>query len=193
MVRRRLARAIFRLTGWRMVGEVPPTGVFIGAPHTSNWDFVVAVLIMWHGGVTPRILVKKEFFHGPAGWLLKLTGGIPVDRHNPAGVVDRLVAQARGGKPFLVAIAAEGSRSRGEYWKSGFYRIARQTGLPIVMGFVDRATKTAGIGPSIVATGDVKADMDRIREFYADKGGFFPDRRTPVRLRDESDQSDQGK
>jgi 1-acyl-sn-glycerol-3-phosphate acyltransferase len=192
MVRRRLARAIFRLTGWRMVGEVPPTGVFVGAPHTSNWDFVIAVLVLWHGGVSPAILVKKEFFHGPVGWLLRLTGGIPVDRHNPSGVVDELVAQARSGRPFLVAIAAEGSRSRGEHWKSGFYRIARQTGLPIVLGFVDGATRTAGIGPTVEATGDVRADMDRIREFYADKGGLHPEQKTPVRLRDEGDEGDEG-
>ena len=72
MIRRRVARLIFRLAGWTMVGEVPRSGGFLGAPHTSNWDYIITLLVMWHGGVQPRILVKKEFFHGPLAWLLGL-------------------------------------------------------------------------------------------------------------------------
>jgi 1-acyl-sn-glycerol-3-phosphate acyltransferase len=185
MIRRRLARTIFRLTGWTMVGEVPRTGIFVGAPHTSNWDYLIALLVMWHGGVSPRILVKQEFFHGPLGWLLMRTGSVPVDRDNPAGIVDQLAAQARTGKPFVLVLAAEGSRAKAEYWKSGFYRLAQQTGLPILMGFVDGATKTAGIGPTLTPSGDVKADMDLIRAFYADKNGFYPEQKTEPRLREE--------
>src|SRR4051795_13660408 len=109
MIRQRLARAIFRLNGWAMVGELPPSGIFVGAPHTSNWDFVITLLVMWHAGLSPKILVKKEFFHGPVGWLLKLNGSVPVDRDNPAGVVDELVRQARSGEPFVLVLAAEGS------------------------------------------------------------------------------------
>jgi 1-acyl-sn-glycerol-3-phosphate acyltransferase len=168
-----------------MVGQVPRTGIFLGAPHTSNWDFIVTLLVMWHGGVSPRILVKKEFFHGPVGWLLRRVGGVPVDRGNPAGVVEQLVAEAGSGRPFVLVLAAEGSRAKAEYWKSGFYRLSQQTGLPILMGFVDGATKSAGIGPTLVPSGDVKADMDTIRAFYADKNGFYPEAKTPVRLREE--------
>jgi 1-acyl-sn-glycerol-3-phosphate acyltransferase len=185
MIRRLLARVVFRLAGWTMVGEVPRTGIFVGAPHTSNWDYVITLLVMWHGGVSPRILVKQEFFHGPLGWLLRLTGSIPVDRENPAGVVDRLAEQARNGKPFVLVLAAEGSRKKAEYWKSGFYRLAQQTGLPILMGFVDGPTKRAGIGPTLVPSGDLSADMDQIRAFYADKYGFHPEARTEPRLREE--------
>jgi 1-acyl-sn-glycerol-3-phosphate acyltransferase len=181
-----VARAIFRLTGWTMVGEVPRTGIFVGAPHTSNWDFVITLLVMWHGGVSPRILVKKEFFHGPLTWLLRLTGGVPVDRHNPAGVVEGLVTESKNGKPFVLVLAAEGSRKKGEYWKSGFYRLAQQTGLPILLGFVDGPTRSAGIGPTMVASGDVRADMDKIRAFYADKLGFHPELKTEPRLREEA-------
>jgi 1-acyl-sn-glycerol-3-phosphate acyltransferase len=186
MIRQRLARAIFRLTGWTMVGELPRSGIFVGAPHTSNWDFVITLLVTWQAGLSPRILVKKEFFHGPVGWILKRTGSIAVDRANPKGLVDDLVAQARTGEPFVLVLAAEGSRSKAEYWKSGFYRLSQQTGLPILMGFVDGATKTAGIGPSLVPTGDVKADMDIIRAFYADKNGFYPAKKTEPRLREEA-------
>src|SRR5690349_23106290 len=111
MIRQRLARAIFRLTGWTMVGELPRSGIFVGAPHTSNWDFVITLLVTWQAGLSPRILIKKEFFHGPVGWILRRLGGISVDRANPKGVVDELVAQARSGESFVLVLAAEGSRS----------------------------------------------------------------------------------
>jgi 1-acyl-sn-glycerol-3-phosphate acyltransferase len=185
MIRRRLARASFRLAGWRMVGEVPRTGIFVGAPHTSNWDFVVTLLVMWHGGVSPRILVKRELFVGPLGWLLRLTGSVPVDRHNPRGVIDELVQQATAGQPFVLVLAAEGTRKKVAYWKSGFYRLSQQTGLPISLGFVDGATKTAGFGPTFTPSGNVSADMDFVRAFYADKNGFYPDQKTEPRLREE--------
>jgi 1-acyl-sn-glycerol-3-phosphate acyltransferase len=190
MIRRRLARAIFRSTGWTMVGELPRTGIFVGAPHTSNWDFVITLLVMWQAELSPKILVKKEFFHGPIGWVLTWAGSVPVDRKNPAGVVDELVRQARSGEPFVLVLAAEGSRSKAEYWKSGFYRLAEQTGLPILLGFVDGATKTAGIGPSLTPSGNVKADMDVIRAFYADKNGFYPAAKTEPRLREEAGSAD---
>jgi 1-acyl-sn-glycerol-3-phosphate acyltransferase len=140
--------------------------------------------------LAPKILVKKEFFHGPVGWLLKRLGCISVDRSNPAGLVDELVRQAHSGESFVLVLAAEGSRAKGEYWKSGFYRLSQQTGLPILLGFVDGATKTAGIGPSLTPSGDVKADMDVIRAFYADKNGFYPAAKTEPRLREEAELRD---
>jgi 1-acyl-sn-glycerol-3-phosphate acyltransferase len=186
IVRRRVARLILRLSRWTAVGELPSSGIFVGAPHTSNWDYVITLLVMWNSGLQPRILVKKEFFHGPLAWLLRSTGSIPLDRANPAGVVEHLAAEAKNGKPFVLVLAAEGSRSKSEYWKSGFYRLSQQTGLPILMGFVDGPTRTAGVGPTLIPSGDVTADMDQIRAFYADKRGFHPALRTPPRLREEA-------
>jgi 1-acyl-sn-glycerol-3-phosphate acyltransferase len=185
MVRQRLARLLVRAAGWRIVGDVPRVGVVVGAPHTSNWDYVAMLMVMWHGGVPPRVLVKKELFRGPLGWVLRSTGGIPIDRRNPSGLVRELVAQARGDEPFLLILAAEGTREKTDYWKSGFYRIAEQTGLPIAMAFVDGATRTAGFGPTFSPSGDVAADMDQVRAFYADKNGIRPDRKTEPRLREE--------
>ena len=187
MMRQRLARAAFRVTGWTMVGEVPRSGVFVGAPHTSNWDFIAMLGVMWHDGMQPRVLVKKELFRGPLGWVMRKCGGIPIDRANAAGTVKQIVADASA-DPFLLIIAAEGTRTKGEYWKSGFYRIAEQTGLPIVMTFVDGPTKTTGIGPTLVPTGDLTADIDVIRAFYADKHGIRPKNRTEPRLREEAGQ-----
>lgn len=184
-MRSRLASLVLRATGWTAVGEVPRTGVLVGAPHTSNWDFVMMLLVMWRGGVAPRVLVKQELFVGPLGPLLRWLGGLPLDRDNPAGVVRELIREARSGRPFLLILAAEGTRTRGEYWKSGFWRIARSAKLPIALAFIDGPTRTTGFGPTITATDDVVADMDKVRAFYRDKRGIHPERRTEPRLREE--------
>ncbi|VXB92768.1 1-acyl-sn-glycerol-3-phosphate acyltransferase [Aeromicrobium sp. 9AM] len=186
MIRQRLARFVVRRAGYRMVGEVPDTGILVGAPHTSNWDFVTMLLVMWHDGAHPRVLVKKQLFRGPLGWLLRRFGGVPLDRDNAAGVVGDLVAEARNGEPFRLILAAEGTRTKGEYWKSGFLRLSRDTGLPITLAFFDPPTKTMGFGPTFHASDDVKADMDVVRAFFADKRGIKPKNATEPRLRDES-------
>jgi 1-acyl-sn-glycerol-3-phosphate acyltransferase len=79
-------------------------------------------------------------------------------------------------------ITPEGTRSRGETWRSGFYRIARAADLPVMLGYLDSVTRTTGLGPTLRLTGDVGADMDRIRDFYADKAGIHPEKFTPPRL-----------
>jgi 1-acyl-sn-glycerol-3-phosphate acyltransferase len=183
--RRALARLLLGAARWRTVGEVPQRGVLVGAPHTSNWDWVLTMLLAWRYGITIRLLVKKELFVGPLGWLLRRTGAVELDRKNPAATIKELLAEAEGGDSWLLGIAAEGTRSRGDYWKSGFYRIARQTGLPITLAFLDVPSRTVGWGPTFHPTGDVGADMDVLRDFYADKTGFNPEGFTPPRLREE--------
>ena len=183
--RRTLGRLLLGAARWKTVGEVPQRGVLVGAPHTSNWDWVLTMLLAWRYGITIRLLVKKELFVGPLGWLLRRTGAVELDRKNPAATIKELLAEAEGGDSWLLGIAAEGTRSRGEYWKSGFYRIARQTGLPITLAFLDVPSRTVGWGPTFHPTGDVSADMDVLRDFYADKTGFNPDGFTPPRLREE--------
>ena len=184
-MRKGLARLVLRLARWRTVGDVPRSGVLVGAPHTSNWDWVAMLLLMWSGGVPPRVLIKAEIMRTPLGPLLRANGGISLDRQNPGAVVRDLIAEARSGEPFLLILAAEGTRKKVDYWKSGFYRIAQQTGLPISMGFIDGPTRTMGFGPSLMPTGDVVADMDVVRAFYADKHGIHPELRTEPRLREE--------
>jgi 1-acyl-sn-glycerol-3-phosphate acyltransferase len=185
MLRRAFARTVLRLVRWRTVGEVPRTGILVGAPHTSNWDWVAMLLLTWSQGVQARVLIKRELFRGPLAPLLRVTGGIPLDRSSPGETVRELLAAAEGDDRFLLVLAAEGTRGKGEYWKSGFYRMAQQTGLPIALGFVDGPSRTMGFGPTFAPTGDVAADMDRVRAFYADKRGIHPELRTEPRLRDE--------
>lgn len=185
MMRQRLARGLVKVTGYRMVGEVPETGILVGAPHTSNWDFVTMLMVMWHDGAHPRVLVKRQLFRGPLGWVLRGLGGVPLDRENAAGVVNELVAEAGSGEPFRLILAAEGTRTKGEYWKSGFLRLSRDTGLPVTLAFFDPPTKTMGFGPTFHAGEDVRADMDVVRAFFADKHGIKPANATPPRLREE--------
>ncbi len=185
MMRQRLARAVVRAKGFEMVGEVPQTGILVGAPHTSNWDFITMLLVMWHDGAHPRVLVKKQLFKGPLGWIMKAFGGVPIDRDNAGMIVSDLVDEAGSGNPFRLILAAEGTRSKGEYWKSGFLRLSRDTGLPITLAFYDPPTKTMGFGPTFHASDDAGADMNIVRAFFADKHGIKPENATPPRLREE--------
>ena len=186
-VLRTLARGTLRATRWRLVGDVPRSGILVGAPHTSQWDWVAMLLISWANGARPQALISHTYFKGAVGWVLRSTGGIPLDRENPGAAIRALLEEAKSGQHFLLAIAPEGTRSKGEYWKPGFYRIAQQAGLPISLGFIDGTTRTLGIGPTLEPTGDVKKDMDFVRAFYADKQGIRPENRTEPRLREESE------
>ncbi len=144
------------------------------------------LLLTWRDGVQARVLVKKELFRGPLAPLLRATGGIPLDRAHPGETVRTLLAEAEHDQRFLLVIAAEGTRDKGTFWKSGFYRMSMQTGLPVTLGFVDGPSRTMGFGPTFHPTGDVAADMDMVRAFYADKRGIRPANRTEPRLRDET-------
>lgn len=191
--RRGLARAYWRLSRWTLrTTRVPQDGaaILIGAPHTSNWDFVLMLAIAGEAGLSVRWLGKHSLFRGPFGPLMRALGGIPVDRRDPAGLVDSLVSRIQAGDRFYLVVTPEGTRSAGSYWKSGFYRIARATDLPVVLGYVDRTTMTTGLGPTLHLTGDVHADMDAVRAFYADKSGLVPARRTEPRLREEQPEGD---
>lgn len=187
-MRRRLAGLGWRVSGYRLIGQPLPDGpgIVIGAPHTSNWDFFAVLAAMWTQGRPMRVLVKKSWFRPPVGWVLRAVGGIPVDRDNPAGVVEELTSRVRHGTgEGLLVMAPEGTRSRRTYWKSGFYRIALGANLPVTLASIDAGRREVEIGPTLRMTGDVHSDMDRIRAFYADKFGIHPDRRTEPRLRAE--------
>ena len=116
---------------------------------------------------------------------MRKLGGIQVDRKNPSGLVDEVVARITSGEVFSLVVTPDGTRKGHSYWKSGFYRISRETGMPVTLGYVDRTTMTTGLGPTLELTGDVPADMDKIREFYADKAGLRPEHKVEPRLREE--------
>ncbi|MBT2485300.1 MULTISPECIES: 1-acyl-sn-glycerol-3-phosphate acyltransferase [unclassified Microbacterium] len=188
MLKRLLARVFWAFSRWTLVSESTPTRptVLIGAPHTSNWDFVLMLAIAWRLDIDVHWLGKKSLFRGWRGPIMRRIGGIPVDRADPARVVNDVVGQVHAGKVFGLVVTPDGTRGGNEYWKSGFYRIARETGMPVTLGFVDRTTMTTGLGPTLDLTGDVADDMDRVRAFYANKAGLRPELRTEPRLREET-------
>ncbi|HCS61055.1 MAG TPA: acyl-phosphate glycerol 3-phosphate acyltransferase [Microbacterium sp.] len=187
MLGRFISRAFWRFSRWTLTGATAPARptVLVGAPHTSNWDFVLMLAIAWNLGIDVRWLGKKSLFHGWRGPIMRSVGGIAVDRSNPGTVVAEVVERVNAGEVFGLVVTPDGTRGGNEYWKSGFYRIAREAGMPVTLGFVDRTTMTTGLGPTLDLTGDVAADMDQIRAFYADKAGFHPKLRTEPRLREE--------
>lgn len=192
-VRHQIARVGWALSPYRLVGGRVPreSGIILGAPHTSNWDFAAFLGVAWYERIPLKVLIKKSWMRGPIGVLLGWFGGIGVDRENPAGFVDELVALARHGECFQLVIAPEGTRSPGTYWKSGFYRIARQAGLPVTLIGIDHRRREVEIGPTVQLSGEPTPDMDRIRQFYARFEGIKPANRTEPRLRDEAQSPDE--
>ncbi|UZD63454.1 1-acyl-sn-glycerol-3-phosphate acyltransferase [Brevibacterium sp. JSBI002] len=187
MIRRLLARAFWSFSKWNLVTEPAPNRptILVGAPHTSNWDFVVMLAIAWRMRVDVHWLGKHSLFTGWRGPIMRGLGGIPVDRSDPSKIVTEVVDRMRDGEVFALVITPDGTRGGHTHWKSGFHRIAMATGMPVTLGYLDTATRTTGLGPTLEMTGDIAADMDRIREFYADKRGIRPHLQITPRLREE--------
>lgn len=177
---------LFRLLRWDGVYHKPDTEKFIiiVAPHTSNFDFFIGFIFSRAFGMpSPNFLAKDSAFRGILGPIMRGIGGIPVNRRERTNFVDQVAAAFNARKRMILAITPEGTRSKVEYWKSGFYHIALKANVPIVMAKIDYARKFITCGDMVVATGDMEADMDKIRAFYADSTGRHPERQGEIRFR----------
>ena len=134
-----LARIVMRLAGWRVEGSLPdlPKYVLIGAPHTSNWDFILFLGIIFSLRANVRFMGKAELFRSPIGFFFRYCGGIPVDRKKSTGLVDQMVEVCNKSKKFILVIAPEGTRYHVNEWKRGFHHIAQKANIPIVMAKID--------------------------------------------------------
>jgi 1-acyl-sn-glycerol-3-phosphate acyltransferase len=186
-MKRALGEAFLKTYGWKLATGKPDAKkyVLIAAPHTSNWDFAFMMAMAAILDIDLRFLGKHTLFKPPFGALLKAAGGISVDRRAAHNLVDALVRVFDQNEELVLAVPAEGTRGKGKYWKSGFYHIARGANVPIALGYLDYKTKTGGIGPLVMPTGDVRKDMDVIRAFYAGLEGKQHEHFTPPRLREE--------
>lgn len=186
--RQRLGETALNLFGWTVERNCPPDDryVVVCAPHTSNWDLPITLGAMLALDIPPRWVGKKELFYGPADPVMRFLGGVPVDRSGGHGFLNQVVnrfEEARvSDEPFVLGIAPEGTRSHTERWRGGFYYIARRASVPIALGFIDYPSKAVGIGDYFEPTGDQEQDMQRIRAFYDDKTGLYPDCQGPVEL-----------
>ena len=166
------------LFGWKAVGEVPkiPKFVMILAPHTSNWDLIFILAVMYALGIKPFWFGKKQIFWWPVGNFFRWLGGIPVDRGMRKNMVQHTVDVIQTQEQFILGVSPEGTRSNTKYWKTGFYHIAHQAQIPIVFAFLDYALKVGGIGPTMNPAGDIEEDMITIRQFYSGITAKYPHR-----------------
>jgi 1-acyl-sn-glycerol-3-phosphate acyltransferase len=171
-----IARGLLRLCGWRVEGALPdaPKFVLVVAPHTSNWDGLIMMVTAFAFGLPVRWMGKRELFRGPAGWALTRLGGIAVERAAPADAVREASQVLAGPGRLALVIPPEGTRKRVPHWKMGFYVIARHARVPVVLAFADYRRRVAGIGPTIVPSGNVETDMATIRAFYDTITAKFP-------------------
>jgi 1-acyl-sn-glycerol-3-phosphate acyltransferase len=172
-----LGRFMMGLTGWRIEGEVPDVKkmVLIVAPHTSNWDFLTglwAKLALQLGG---RFIGKHTLFRWPLGVFMRWLGGIPVDRSAAAGFASEVARALRDAERMTIVVAPEGTRRRVPQWKSGFYRIAHEAGVPILPVGFDYPRKVVFFKPLFHPTGDYEKDLTALRAHYMAEMGKKPE------------------
>ena len=156
--------------------EIPDKSVICVAPHTSNWDYVIGMFFYKSIGGKPHVLMKKEWFFFPLSFLLKSMGALPVDRKKRTSVSDQMVEQFQLRDNFQLAISPEGTRSKNVQWKTGFYYIALNAGVPIILAFIDYSKKEVGVKTIFYPTGDVKNDIEKIKSYYKDVQAKHPKR-----------------
>ncbi len=183
-----LSRWILKLAGWQL--EMAPIRlskyVLIGAPHTSNWDFVIGYLIMTALGFRLNWVGKHTLFRKPWGWFLQWLGGIPVNRTTSRNFVEQVVASFQSHDQLILAIAPEGTRKSTNHWKSGFYHIARQADVPVLLGYIDYQKKTGGIKDILEISGDLESDLAVIRKIYHSVHGKYPENAGDISFRSHS-------
>ncbi len=173
---KKLGRFILKLFGWKVVGDLPQDKKYlvVVAPHTSNWDFTVGLFARFSMGVKINFLAKNQLFFFPLGLLLKALGGAPVDRSKKSKTVEQVVEIFRSHDEFKLAITPEGTRGPVTRWKEGFYHIACQAQLPIVMVGPDYSTKELRIHEKFQPSGDIDRDFPKILEFFRTIKGCYP-------------------
>lgn len=165
-----------KLCGWKLVGGLPNEKKFlvIVGPHTSNWDFPVGLFARFALGVKINFIAKKQLFFFPLGLLLKALGGAPIDRSKKSNNVEKVVELCRASEVFRLAITPEGTRSPVTRWKEGFYHIACQAEIPLVLVGLDYASKEIRIREAYWPSGDINKDFPQILDYYRVIKGCYP-------------------
>jgi 1-acyl-sn-glycerol-3-phosphate acyltransferase len=165
------SRAFLRLTGWTVQGALPadtPKCVLIAAPHTSNWDLPYTLMVAFCLRLNICWMGKQSLFGWPFGPVMRWLGGMAVDRSKSTNLVSASAAALVAAEGSLqLVVPPEGTRGKTRHWKTGFYYIALQAQVPIVLAFLDYQRKVGGLGPVFQPTGDIDADMAEIKRFYA--------------------------
>ncbi len=171
-----LSKLTLKLMGWKTAGQIPdtPKYVMIGYPHTSNWDAFIGLLVFTSMGLRLRWLAKDSLFKWPLGPILKFTGAIPVNRSQSQNFIEYSKELFNQYDRLILTLSPEGTRKKTAYWRTGFYYMALNAGVPIALGFLDYSSKTGGFGPLIYPSGDIEKDLREIRQFYKGIKGKYP-------------------
>jgi len=174
---RLLAIVVLKLAGWKIKGTLPsaPKFVLVAAPHTSYWDGFYLMAVAFVFRVKLRWMGKHTLFRKPMGPIIRWLGGIPINRTISSDTVKQAVEAINESNSIVLAIPPEGTRQRVSTLKTGFYYIALEAKIPIVMGILDYGRKITGVGPLLNPSGDLEADLETIRSFYADIAGKYKD------------------
>ena len=174
-VTRAIATNILALFGWRLEGELPdlPKMMFIGAPHTSNWDMVLGMVVIWVLGLEVFWLAKQSLFRWPYAGFFRWLGGVPVDRRVSQGMVGQTIAEYKRRDRYLLIIMPEGTRTGEAKWKTGFYHIATGAGVPILPVKFDYGRKIMDFGPSFHLVGNISDAMENIQSLFAGIQGKY--------------------
>lgn len=168
-----------KILGWKTIGGVARENkcIIIGAPHTSAWDFVISWLFYTSVGGFASVLIKKEFFIWPIGFILKKMGGVPIDRSKGANVIRQTIQLFNEMEHIHLALTPEGTRQSTKKWKAGFHIIATEANIPVYLGSFDWGRKTITIGDKFELSDNSKEDIKRMKAFYQEKGiqGKFPE------------------
>ena len=181
-----ISRHILKMFDWQaeLAVQMVDRCVLVGAPHTSNWDFPLALLGMSAMGIKFNWVAKHTLFRWPLGIIMRALGGIPLNRKTGgAGFAIKALESFQGRSRFILAIAPEGTRHRTGYWKAGFYKIALKSNVPIALGYVDYKNRKIGIGRLFTPTGDKDKDFLHIKNFYINKSGKYPEKQGEIRLK----------
>jgi 1-acyl-sn-glycerol-3-phosphate acyltransferase len=187
-LRQRSALRLLALFGWQVnFAPLPgPRGVVIFYPHTSNWDFVIGILAKWAIGIPVHWLGKEALFCGLSGALfgslMRSWGGEPIERRAATGAIERMAQHILRSDSYWLALAPEGTRKYREHWRSGFYHLALAAKVPLGLAYIDYATRRIGLVDYVDVTGNVGADLARIRSAYEDCRGRKPECAAPIVL-----------
>lgn len=178
MIRKLSAFLLYRVLGWKCNVTEPMVkkGIIALAPHTTNFDFILGILYSRAERIKSNFLMKKEWFFWPLGFIMRKLGGIPVYRSKKMSMTDQLAKIAKANESFMLCITPEGTRSRVEEWKRGFYYIAQKAELPILLYGIDYQTKTITCTKTIIPNGDVEGQMREIKAYYKDFKGKHPEK-----------------
>ena len=171
---RKIGRFGINISGWTIKGQVPDEEriVIIAAPHTSNWDFILAMLAIFGLNIKLRWLGKHSIFKPGFKKFFEWLGGIPVYRDNPSTLIKNVVDIVKKEKSIVIAMTPEGTRKKVKRWKTGFLRIAKQTQSNILLISIDAPTKSIEIGKIFNPTGDSEEDLEFIQKYYSSFRGI---------------------